>query len=334
MRRVLFSMVMLAGAVLTGVPWAMAPSGEDVSPHKQGFVASNGIRLQFLDWGGKGPPLILIHGAGDNPHVFDDLAPAFTDRFHVIAYARRGCGESDARGPYDNTTLTEDLVGLMNALHIAKADLVGWSQGGNEITELAARHPERARRIVYLDGGYDWGDPEYVAAFRATPPALRNTPDGALKSWDAYVSYLKRTDYNSLDDMRRIAAYLRGTVIIKPDGSLEPLISQKVSDASLAALLTDRRDYIHVRAAALAIYAQSMFELNVADASRRESATVWEGKYMAPFRSRSIERIRRELHGVEVISVPGAHDSFFLTSREDVVTAIRRFFLMTDTVRR
>jgi pimeloyl-ACP methyl ester carboxylesterase len=97
----------------------------DSSNHKNAFVTANGVRLQYLDWGGSGPALILIHGGLDNPHMFDDLAPAFTDRFRVIAYARRGCGRSETKEPYDIGTLTEDLRGLMDGLGIGKAHLAG-----------------------------------------------------------------------------------------------------------------------------------------------------------------------------------------------------------------
>ena len=69
----------------------------------------NGVRLHYLDWGGAGPPLILIPGFGDTPHCFDDLAPALSDRYRVVAYARRGHGRSEAKSPYDTDTLVEDL---------------------------------------------------------------------------------------------------------------------------------------------------------------------------------------------------------------------------------
>lgn len=110
-----------AAVVLTQTP----ATWSDPAAHKSGFVTANGVRLHYLDWGGSGPPLILIHGLGENPHYFDDLAPAFTDRFRVVAYARRGHGQSDAKGPYDTATLTEDLRALMNGLGIAKAHLAG-----------------------------------------------------------------------------------------------------------------------------------------------------------------------------------------------------------------
>ena len=121
------------------------------------FVTINGVRLQYLDWGGTGRALIFVHGGMDNPHAFDDLAPAFTDRFRAIAYARRGHGRSDGKGPFDTETLTEDLRALLDILHIDRADLAGWSMGGNEITGMAIRYPERVNRIVYLDGAFDCG---------------------------------------------------------------------------------------------------------------------------------------------------------------------------------
>jgi pimeloyl-ACP methyl ester carboxylesterase len=317
-----------AAAAISSRPLAAAApaSWSDPSTHTQGFVAANGVRLEYLDWGGTGPALILLHGSGDNAHVFDDLAPAFTDRFHVFAYSRRGHGLSAAKSPYDTLTLTEDLRGFMDALGIAKANLVGWSLGGNEITAMAAIHPEHVARLVYLDGGYDWADPEYKRAFEAYPPRLRDTPTNAMASLDAYRSFEKAVDYTQLNDMRRVEAYLRESVVIQSDGSVRPRIPNDVMDALTAALWTNpRRDYARISSPVLAIYAESMIDLHVADPERRADALAWERTYMAPFRARSVVRVRRELAKVTVLTVPGAHDSFFLTSREQVVQAMRRF---------
>jgi hypothetical protein len=68
-----------------------------------------------------------------------------------------------------------------------------------------------------------------------------------------------------------------------------------------------------------------MVDLQDADATRREQGRAWEQKYMAPFRAKSMDRIQRELANVQILRVPGAHDSFFLTSRAQVVTAMRQF---------
>jgi pimeloyl-ACP methyl ester carboxylesterase len=312
---------------------AAEPAWADASPHRQGFVESGGIRLEYLDWGGNGPALILIHGAGDNPHVFDDLAPAFTDRFHVIAYARRGSGRSEAKGPYDTVTLTEDLRGFMDALRIENSNLVGWSQGGNEITAMAATHPERVRRLVYLDAAYDWGDRAFVRAFKALPPGIRTPPASAMVSLNAYRSYEKATDYTGLNDMNRVEAYLRASVVVESDGHLRPQNPPGAAEANIQALLKDRRDYLDVRAPALAIYAESFLDVHGADPQERRGALEWEHTYMMPFRRDSETRVRRELRHVEIINVKGAHDSFFLTSREQVVVAMRRFLKADDDSR-
>src|SRR5690242_15116329 len=83
----------------------------DPSPHTVRFVAvAPGVRLEVLDWGGSGPPLVFLSGLQDVAHGFDDFAPRFTDRHHVLAITRRGYGAS-SRPPagYDLATRVGDL---------------------------------------------------------------------------------------------------------------------------------------------------------------------------------------------------------------------------------
>lgn len=299
----------------------------DPAAHQSGFVTVNGIRLHYLDWGGSGPALILVHGGLDNPDVFDDLAPAFTDRFHVVAYARRGHGRSDAKGPYDGATLTEDLRGLMDLLGIAKADLAGHSMGGNEITAMAATHPERVDRIVYLEGAYDWADPTFVSAVKAAPPIFLTPPASAMTSLDAYRAYQRTVWFPGVSDASRFEAYVRDLVVIQPDGTVRPRTSDSVAQAVLTALFTDRRDYTKVRSPALAIYAETFVDVRNGDSAQLATNRAWNQKYWAPFRAASIARLRRELPNVEIVNVPGTHMDFLFTSREPVVAAMRRFLL-------
>lgn len=307
---------------------AKLPAWSDRAAHREGFVQTNGVRLEYLDWGGTGPALIFIHGLGDNPHIFDDLAPAFTDHFRVIAYARRGHGLSQVKGPYDTATLTEDLRGLMDALKIAKADLVGWSMGGNEITAMATEYPQRVRRIVYFDALYDYADPDWAAAIKAIPASLLSEPPpSALSSFDAYRSYEKAVEFPSLHDMRRIEAYLREQVVVQSDGSVKLRMPKELEAALFASLSTNpRREYARVRAPVLAFYAEFGMDPRVADSERRRDGVEWERKYLQPLRAKSISRARRELANVQIVGVPGSHSGFFLTSREQVVAAMRRFF--------
>jgi pimeloyl-ACP methyl ester carboxylesterase len=298
----------------------------------EGFVEANGARLQYLDWGGTGPALIMIHGLGDNPYVFDDVAPAFTDRHRVIAYALRGSGSSDEKGPYDVGTATEDLRGLMDALKIAKADLVGYSAGGNEITEMAARHPDRVGRIIFFDGGYDWADPDFQSVIKALPVAFFDPPAGAMASLDAFRSYQKKTAYPGLDDMRRIDANLRAKVVIQSDGSVKYRTSREVVNALYSALYTNKpRDYAGIRCPTLAIYAEHLYDLSTPSVQQRQGIEAFEQQYWLPYQSKSIDRLRREIANVQIVRVPGAHGSFFMTDHRDVVAAMRRFLAAGST---
>ena len=302
----------------------------DPSSHRVGFVTANGVRLNYLDWGGSGPVLILIHGMGANPHWFDDLAPAFTDRFHVIAYARRGHGESEAKSPYDTATLTEDLHGLMDALSIAKANLVGWSLGGNEITAMAGKYPERVERIVYFDGAYDWGDPAFTPAFNALPSIYLNPPASARASLDAWRAYMKNVWFPGVRDASQLEAYIRGLVVVQPDGTVRKRVNDDTAQAVTTTLLTDRRDYTKVRCPALAIYPATLLDVHNGDPALVAENVAWEQKYMVSLRAASIERVRRELPNVEILKVPGTHNDFVFTSRKQVVAAMRRFLSGTS----
>lgn len=302
-----------------------APLAQAVTPAPlEGFVETNGVRLEYLDWGGTGPALIYLHGLADSPRTFDDLAPAFTDRFHVIACARRGSGNSDVRGPYDVATLIDDLGGLMDALKIDKAILVGQSAGGDEITEMAAVHPDRVIRIVYLDAAYDLADPDFKAAVQALPTGFFNPPAGVTASFDAYRAYQARL--NPSIDISLLEASLRDRVIVHSNGTVALRTPKPVIDALYAAAFDNKgRKYAQVQCPALAIFAEHLYDWNVADPVLRNSYVAYEQKYWGPWQRKSLDRVRRELHNVEIAQVPGAHGTFIFSARERVVAAMRRF---------
>jgi pimeloyl-ACP methyl ester carboxylesterase len=307
----------------TGLPSGETGGWSDPAAHKASFVMSNGTRLYFLDWGGPGPALILIHGYASNPHVFDDFAPAFTGRFRVVAYARRGHGQSDAKGPYDTATLTNDLRGLMDGLRIAKAHLAGWSMGAVEITSMAGIYPERVNRIVYLDGAYDWWSPAWEAASKALPRDFWIPPAQAKASLEAYREYRRVVWTPAVTDRTRVEANLRDGIVIQADGTLRRRMTEEAVQAvsSTSHLL----DYAKVRAPALAIYASTFRDVTNGDPAQKAEQLAWEQKYMVPFQAASIERVQRELPHVEIMKVPGTHLDFVFTCREQVVAAMRRF---------
>ena len=295
--------------------------------YKEGFAIANGVRLQYFEWGTRSKPvLILIHGGMDNPHAFDDLAPALSDEFHVIAYARRSHGRSQVKGPYDTNTLTDDLLALMDRLHIGKAHLAGWSMGGNEVTGLASRFPARVERIVYLDGAFDFADPTFLEAFKAIPTRFMNPPESAMVSFEAYRSYHQAEVFAPLKDMQRVEAYLRETVVIQPNGSVKHSMAEAIQQDIFKAVLADPpRQYHLIRCPVLAIFPHSQFNLHGADPQRREEALECERAYMAPMREKFMKQIGRDLPDAQIVRIPGAHSDFFLNSKDQVAALMLRF---------
>jgi len=128
----------------------------DKSPHKTEFITVNGVRLHYLDWGGKGDTILFLHGSGDTPHIYDDLAPKFTNQFRVLGLTRRGHGESEIpETGYDTATLVEDIRQFLDALKIQRVVLAGHSFAGDELTRFAVVHPDRVIKLIYFDSAFD-----------------------------------------------------------------------------------------------------------------------------------------------------------------------------------
>src|SRR5919109_1117508 len=83
----------------------------DPSPHEIRFVeVQPKVRLEVLDWGGSGRPVVLLTGSGNTGHVFDDFAPKLESCCHVYAITRRGYGASThPEVGYDNQRLADDI---------------------------------------------------------------------------------------------------------------------------------------------------------------------------------------------------------------------------------
>jgi pimeloyl-ACP methyl ester carboxylesterase len=130
----------------------------DPASHTVQFVTvPGGARIEVVDWGGQGEPLVLIAGLGDAAHMYDDFAPRLTNAFHVLGVTRRGYGASGRPDTgYTVATLSNDVYAVLDSLHLARVDLAGHSIAGQELTWIAAHHPDRVHKLVYLDAGFDY----------------------------------------------------------------------------------------------------------------------------------------------------------------------------------
>jgi pimeloyl-ACP methyl ester carboxylesterase len=132
----------------------------DPSPHRTQLIAvENNVKLEVLDWGGSGRPLVLLAGLGNTAHVFDKFAPKLSATYHVYGITRRGFGASSVPLPfgdaiYSADRLGDDVLAVLDALKLNRPVLVGHSLAGEELSSVGSRHPERVAGLIYLDAGY------------------------------------------------------------------------------------------------------------------------------------------------------------------------------------
>jgi non-heme chloroperoxidase len=131
---------------------------KDPSSHKVQFITVEpGVKLEVLDWGGTGLPLVFLAALGDTAHAFDSFAPKFTGKYHVYGITRRGFGESSYPAPnndnYSSDRLGDDVLTVIATLHLNKPVLVGHSIAGEEMSSIGSRHPAKVSGLIYLDCG-------------------------------------------------------------------------------------------------------------------------------------------------------------------------------------
>ena len=156
---------------------------QDQSRHRVQFVAvDDAVRLEVLDWGGSGKPLVLLTGSGNTAHVFDEFAEKLIPFAHVYGITRRGFGASShPESGYTDQRLADDVLRVLDSLNLVAPVLVGHSMGGNELTTVGSQHPDRISGLIYLDAGADpkdfpASDPAYMALFEKLSPANRLAP--------------------------------------------------------------------------------------------------------------------------------------------------------------
>lgn len=116
------------------------------------FAVAGGETLAYTEVG-TGEPVLLIHGNFSSGVFYKELYDRIGDRFRCIAPDMRGFGDSTYNGRFDTLAeLADDLAALLDTLGINSAYVVGWSLGGGVAMELAARHPEKVKKVFIVEG--------------------------------------------------------------------------------------------------------------------------------------------------------------------------------------
>ncbi|HEY4989279.1 MAG TPA: alpha/beta hydrolase [Opitutaceae bacterium] len=123
----------------------------------QFITVEKDVRLEVVDWGGAGRPLILLAPLGAGAHGFDSFAPKLTTVFHVFGISRRGFGGSSIPDSgYSADRLGDDVVAVIDVLGLKRPILVGHSIAGEELSSVGFRYPEKVAGLVYLEAGYSF----------------------------------------------------------------------------------------------------------------------------------------------------------------------------------
>lgn len=220
----------------------------DPSPHQTRLITVEpGVQLEVLDWGGTGPPLVLLAGYL-SAHAYDELAPKLSGTHHVYGISRRGYGGSSRPDSgYTAARSADDVLSVLETLDLCGVILAGHSWGGQDLSTIGARHSARVAALVYLNSAEDptLTMADYAIPAGATPPPPRPAD---MSSFAAYRAWQLKAHGVAFPESE-----LRQTFTVNPDGSLGALLVSKYArDAIFAGRV--KPEYSRIRIPVLALF--------------------------------------------------------------------------------
>jgi non-heme chloroperoxidase len=302
-------------------PW------QDPSPHTVEFVTvDQNVRLEVLDWGGSGPSVVLLPGGGNTAHVFDEFAPKLADRYHVYGITRRGFGASSipASG-YEADRLGDDVLAVLDSLKLKRPVLVGHSLGGEELSSVGSRHPERVAGLVYLDAGYQYAfdngkggtldDLQKTANPLPTPPQPNQSDLASFRSLQAW--------YTRVNGITPPESEFRQGWDSTPDGGVG-----KRRGSPMASIMKGMQKYTDIPVPALVIFAvphdQGPWIKNHPDPAVREAAKARSAEEVVLIEKQA-KAFENGVPSAHVVGLPSAHHYVFLSNESDVLREMRAF---------
>jgi non-heme chloroperoxidase len=314
-----------SGVVLVAlaVPLRSQPAAvwKDPSPHAIQFVpVAQDVRLEVLDWGGAGRPIVLLAGGGDTAHAFDDFAPKLTGEFHVYGITRRGFGESSfAPVTSGAETWGDDVLAVLDALKLERPVLAGHSIGGQELSSIGTRFPNRVAGLVYLDAGYPYAfdngkTPTFEEISKLSFPQTPAPRDADLASFDALRQYNIRVLGFPFPE-----GELRHKRSVTPDGRVGPPRAAP-GGTSLLKVMTK---FAQIPTPALFLVSSQspgVWAETSTDPKTQEQMAALNG-----FLERQATAIREGLPGARVVKLTRANHYVHLSNEADVLREMRAF---------
>lgn len=119
------------------------------------YATVNGLKI-YYEIHGNGKPLVLLHGGGSTiTTTYGTILPALAKKHQVIAVELQAHGHTaDIDRPMTFAQDADDVAALLEQLHLAKADIMGFSNGGTTALQIAIRHPERVNKLILASALY------------------------------------------------------------------------------------------------------------------------------------------------------------------------------------
>jgi pimeloyl-ACP methyl ester carboxylesterase len=303
---------------------AQEPTWQDPSKHQVQFVeVDKDVRLEVLDWGGTGRPIVLL-GGYTTAHIFDEIAPKLAPAGHVYGITRRGLGASSKPDHgYTARESGEDVIYVLDALRLEKPVLIGYSFGGEDLSVLGAEYSKRIGALVYLDSAEDervWPFPngpisadekEWKALLPKIPPSDR-TSIAAYRAWQ-----------KAAHNMAFPESELRQLYAMNTDGSLgDYLVSKDVRDAMFAGRTFP--EYNRIRVPVLAFFEMPTplsEQLSKYQPLSTEQAAALGAQYVMSqmWTAVNSHALRRALPAAKIVYLVGGNNYIFLTNEAEVV---------------
>jgi len=186
-------------------------------------IELNGLTFSFLDYGGRGRDMVLLHGLASNARFWELAAPHLAEGFRVLALDQRGHGDSaKPDAGYDFSTVAADVASFVEALGLERPILVGHSWGGNVGMQVAANYPDLLAGLVCIDGGTIEPSAEPGATWEETERALA-PPDFASMhlDWELFLERAKTRGRGTLWG-DHLEVFFRANFEVQPDGTVLP----------------------------------------------------------------------------------------------------------------
>jgi pimeloyl-ACP methyl ester carboxylesterase len=283
------------------------------------------VRLEVLEWGHSGRPVVLLAGGGDTAHVFDEFAPKLAANHHVYGITRRGFGASGFSASDSGADrLGEDLLAVIDSLKLGRPVLVGHSIAGEELSWVGTRHPDRAGGLVYLEAGYPYAfdngtGPTFKQFQDISGPQPPPPGESDLASFTALQKYYMRVLGFTYPE-----AELRQEWNSTPDGR----VGKQREFPGGATLMAGMKKYTDIPVPVLVIFASphglGSWVDNNTDPKVREAAKAYSAA-LEVLTERQAEAFENGVPTARVVKLSGAHHYVYLSNEADVLREIHAF---------